>query len=81
MNPNAYTRTSRKNGEPLTHPFQVGVYFSEVDHGEKIKYVPRSVQVDLEDGVLNRVSFPLKCILALAIRGLLAGYPADRSDG
>lgn len=35
---------------------QVGVYFTEVDHGEKIKYVPRSVQIDLEDGVLNRVS-------------------------
>ncbi|KAF9647894.1 beta-tubulin 2 [Thelephora ganbajun] len=34
---------------------RVGVYFSEVDHGEKIKYVPRSVQIDLEDGVLNRI--------------------------
>lgn len=38
---------------------QVGVYFTEVDHGEKIKYVPRSVQIDLEDGVLNRVSLLL----------------------
>ena len=44
----------------LTHTLQVGVYFSEVDHGDKIKYVPRSVQIDLEDGVLNRVGLLLK---------------------
>ena len=45
-------------GKTLTcaHFIQVGVYFSEVDHGDKIKYVPRSVQIDLEDGVLSRVS-------------------------
>lgn len=34
---------------------RVGVYFTEVDQGERIKYVPRSVQIDLEDGVLNRI--------------------------
>ena len=47
-----------ENAHPHNH--KVGVYFSEVDHGEKIKYVPRSVQIDLEDGVLNRVSLCLK---------------------
>ena len=51
---------TRQEGESLTHRLQVGVYFSEVDHGDKIKYVPRSVQIDLEDGVLSRVSLRLK---------------------
>ena len=36
---------------------QVGVYFTEIEHsGMRTKYVPRSVQVDLEEGVCNRVS-------------------------
>ncbi len=36
---------------------QVGVYFTEVEHaGQSTKYVPRSVQVDLEASVLDRVS-------------------------
>ena len=35
---------------------QVGVYFTEVENaGGKTKYVPRSVQVDLESGVCDRV--------------------------
>jgi hypothetical protein len=50
------------DGETL---LQVGVYFTEVDHGQKIKYVPRSVQIDLEDGVLNRVSFAFEINLPL----------------
>ncbi|PSR74248.1 hypothetical protein PHLCEN_2v9992 [Hermanssonia centrifuga] len=35
---------------------QVGVYFTEVEHaGQSTKYVPRSVQVDLEASVLDRI--------------------------
>ncbi|EMD31281.1 hypothetical protein CERSUDRAFT_119830 [Gelatoporia subvermispora B] len=35
---------------------RVGVLFNEVDlPGSKIKYVPRSVQIDLEAGVCNRI--------------------------
>ncbi|KIY44066.1 beta-tubulin 2 tubb2 [Fistulina hepatica ATCC 64428] len=34
---------------------RVGVYFEEVNAGSTPKYVPRSVQVDLEGGVLNRI--------------------------
>lgn len=42
----------------LTSPiYQVGVYFTEVEHtGEAIRYVPRSVQIDLEEGVCNHAS-------------------------
>ena len=50
------------SSNPPKNTLQVGVYFTEVDHGEKIKYVPRSVQIDLEDGVLNRVSPPFVLI-------------------
>ena len=33
------------------------VWFDEIEHaGQATKYVPRSVQVDLEEGVCNRVS-------------------------
>ena len=36
---------------------QVGVYFTEVElSGSPNKYVPRSVQIDLEEGVCDRVS-------------------------
>lgn len=36
---------------------QAGTYFSEVEGNDKtLRYVPRSVQVDLEAGVTNRVS-------------------------
>lgn len=35
---------------------QAGVYFTQVDSDGPSKYVPRSVQVDLESGVCNRVS-------------------------
>lgn len=35
---------------------QVGVYFNEIESSSATKYVPRSVQIDLEDGVCNRVS-------------------------
>lgn len=38
---------------------QVGVYFDEID-GTDPKYVPRSVQVDLEAGVCNQAS--LRCV-------------------
>lgn len=34
---------------------RAGVYFSEVNHGQGMKYVPRSVQVDLEAGVFNKI--------------------------
>lgn len=36
--------------------FQAGVYFDEILDGSTTRYVPRSVQVDLEAGVCNRVS-------------------------
>ncbi|KAF7977042.1 hypothetical protein HWV62_4808 [Athelia sp. TMB] len=34
---------------------QIGTYFTEVGSPEKPKYVPRSVQIDLETGVTNRI--------------------------
>ncbi|KAF8521220.1 beta-tubulin 2 [Hysterangium stoloniferum] len=34
---------------------RIGVYFTEVNSERAAKYVPRSVQVDLETGVLNRI--------------------------
>ncbi|KAH8100780.1 beta-tubulin 2 [Cristinia sonorae] len=35
---------------------RVGVYFTEVENnGKASKYVPRSVQIDLEDGVINQI--------------------------
>jgi len=34
---------------------RVGVYFSEIESSSATKYVPRSVQIDLEDGVCNRI--------------------------
>ncbi|KAF9007507.1 beta-tubulin 2 tubb2 [Cyathus striatus] len=34
---------------------RTGVYFDEIDSGSKVKYVPRSIQVDLEAGVCNRL--------------------------
>ncbi|TFK35600.1 beta-tubulin 2 tubb2 [Crucibulum laeve] len=34
---------------------RAGVYFTEVDGGGRTKYVPRSIQVDLEAGVCNRL--------------------------
>ncbi|KAI0787979.1 beta-tubulin 2 [Fomes fomentarius] len=35
---------------------RLGVYFTEVEHaGSSDKYVPRSVQIDLEEGVCNRI--------------------------
>lgn len=36
---------------------QAGVYFTPVESSGPTKYVPRSVQVDLESGVCNRVSY------------------------
>jgi hypothetical protein len=35
--------------------FQTGVYFTEVESTNGSKYVPRSIQVDLESGVCDRV--------------------------
>ncbi|KAI4517215.1 tubulin nucleotide-binding domain-like protein [Schizophyllum commune Loenen D] len=45
-------------GDPTNdsiHLQRAGVYFSEVDTTGPTKYVPRSVQVDLEAGVCNRI--------------------------
>lgn len=35
--------------------YKVGTYFTEVESSTGSKYVPRSVQIDLEAGVTNRV--------------------------
>ncbi|KAI0775033.1 beta-tubulin 2 [Trametes elegans] len=44
-----------KGNDPLQLA-RVGVYFTEVEHsGHLNKYVPRSVQIDLEEGVCNRI--------------------------
>ncbi|KAJ3490845.1 hypothetical protein NLI96_g1125 [Meripilus lineatus] len=41
--------------DPLQLP-RVGVYFTEVEQsGETTRYVPRSVQIDLEEGVCNHI--------------------------
>jgi Tubulin/FtsZ family, GTPase domain len=37
------------------HFWQVETYFSEVNSGSTAKYVPRSVQIDLEAGVCERL--------------------------
>ncbi|KIJ50886.1 hypothetical protein M422DRAFT_65542 [Sphaerobolus stellatus SS14] len=34
---------------------RIGVYFTEVNDGARSKYVPRSMQVDLEAGVINKI--------------------------
>ncbi|PFH48466.1 hypothetical protein AMATHDRAFT_65374 [Amanita thiersii Skay4041] len=34
---------------------RAGVYFTEVDTGSQTKYVPRSIQIDLEAGVCNKL--------------------------
>lgn len=43
-----------------TVDLQAGVYFTEVNPDGHSKYVPRSVQVDLEAGVCNRVCRPYR---------------------
>lgn len=48
-------------------PIQAGVYFDEVVSGSKTRFVPRSVQVDLEPGVCNRVLFILWLCLMILI--------------
>lgn len=57
----------------LTSPSpQAGVYFSEIDASSSgvLKYVPRSVQVDLEAGVCDKVRVdPLRiCVVQLKQR-------------
>lgn len=52
------TSPSSQNCLPPTFDLcrsQAGVYFTQVDSSGPTKYVPRSVQVDLEAGVCNRV--------------------------
>ena len=39
----------------LTSLLKVETYFTEVNAGSVAKYVPRSVQIDLEAGVCDRV--------------------------
>lgn len=39
----------------MKHQSQVGTYFTEVESSGQHRYVPRSIQVDLEVGVLDRV--------------------------
>lgn len=77
MHPSATVHLFVKNRKFQLHLLQVGVYFTEVDHGygEKVKYVPRSVQIDLEDGVLNRVSPLLKGASPLRFGSLWGGRP------
>ncbi|KAI0926238.1 Tubulin beta-2 chain [Taiwanofungus camphoratus] len=43
-----------KGNDPLQLP-RVGVFFTEVEGNGPTKYVPRSVQIDLEEGVCNRI--------------------------
>jgi len=43
-----------RGNDPLQLP-RVGVYFSEVETGGVVKHVPRSIQIDLESGVCNRL--------------------------
>ncbi|KAJ7056716.1 beta-tubulin 2 [Mycena amicta] len=50
--------------DPLQLP-HVGVYFSEVTSGSTTKYIPRSLQLDLEAGVCNSVrSGPLGALFS-----------------
>ncbi|KAJ7503558.1 beta-tubulin 2 tubb2 [Mycena galericulata] len=44
---------------------RIGVYFAEVNSGSQTKYVPRSLQIDLEAGVCDRVrSGPLGALFS-----------------
>ncbi|KAG6849284.1 hypothetical protein H0H93_009765 [Arthromyces matolae] len=43
-----------KGSDPLQLA-RAGVYFSEIEHAHVNKYVPRSIQIDLEAGVCNRL--------------------------
>ncbi|KAG9010258.1 Tubulin beta-2 chain [Tulasnella sp. JGI-2019a] len=45
---------SYHGNEPLQLP-RAGVYFSEIENQGKTKWVPRSLQIDLESGVCNRI--------------------------
>ena len=53
----------REDTDAARRVAQVGVFFTEIEHsGMPNKYVPRSVQIDLEEGVCDRVStFELPC--------------------
>ncbi|EAU85168.2 beta-tubulin [Coprinopsis cinerea okayama7 len=44
-----------KGNDEVSHLQRAGVYFDQVDHAGPTKYVPRSVQVDLEAGVCNKI--------------------------
>jgi tubulin beta len=49
-----------KSKDPLQLD-RIGTYFEEIEPraGVPARYVPRSIQIDLEGGVINRVSFSL----------------------
>ncbi|KAJ7220228.1 beta-tubulin 2 [Mycena pura] len=47
--------TGTYQGSDLQQLQHIGVYFSEVNVGSQAKYVPRSLQIDLEAGVCDRV--------------------------
>ena len=46
---------AKRGARMLTSLVKVETYFSEVNAGSVPKYVPRSVQIDLEAGVCDRV--------------------------
>jgi tubulin beta len=48
---------------------RIGTYFEEIEPsgGRPARYVPRSVQIDLEGGVLGRVQCELVVIVPLLI--------------
>jgi hypothetical protein len=57
----------------------VGVYFTEVEGMGATKYVPRSVQIDLEDGVCNRVSIQAEhSVTCVPYSNLIRSYKAER---
>ncbi|MCQ6264024.1 hypothetical protein MLD55_19075, partial [Alcanivorax sp. MM125-6] len=48
-------RTGQFKGSDPQQMQRTGVYFTEVEYGGTTRYVPRSVQVDLEAGVCDRL--------------------------
>ncbi|KAF8574568.1 beta-tubulin [Ramaria rubella] len=48
-------RTGAYKGSDPQQLERIGVYFTEINAGAVPKYVPRSVQIDLESGVLNKI--------------------------
>ena len=60
---------------------KLNVYFTEVESNNVKKYVPRSVQVDLEVGVTNRVRLKNYTYISLLECTLFGTFPPLIREG